>query len=86
MFSHAGLAWLGSRLFERAVKVVDDDEGQSTVEYLVATLGILVVVVTLGLLASVGKGGLFSRLAVKAASHAIGGRNPGDALLDILLF
>lgn len=62
------------------------EEGQSTVEYLAVSLGLVAVILALAALSGAGKGGLFSRLAIKAVSHAIGGRNPADAFLDVLMF
>ena len=49
-------------------------------------LGIVAVVVGLGALVSLGERGVLARFAARAISHAVGGTNPADALLDVFLF
>lgn len=61
------------------------EEGQSTLEYLLVTLGIIVVVVALGAIVRLGADGRLTRLAGAAASHALGAQ-AGNALLDIFMY
>lgn len=69
-----------------ASRLRKDEEGQSTVEYLVVAVGVVAVVVALYALARAGERGILGRLAVGAASHAVGGTNVANALLDVFLF
>ncbi len=62
------------------------DEGQSTLEYLAVLLGVVFVVVGLAALFKAGERGVFARLATLSASHAVGGGDPGGALLDVLMY
>lgn len=59
--------------------------GQSTLEYMVVTLGILAVVIALGAMARAASSGVLARLATHAASHSVG-EGVVAALLDVLLF
>lgn len=61
------------------------EEGQSTLEYLLVTLGIIAVVVALGAIVRLGTDGRLTRLASDAASHALGAQT-GNALLDIFMY
>ena len=63
-----------------------DEEGQATLEFVVVMLGLLAVIVALSALVSAGERGALASLASHAASHAVGGTNPGGALLDVLMY
>lgn len=63
-----------------------DEEGQSTLEYLLVLLGIIAVLTVLYAFVRAGQDGVFGRLAVRAASHVLGGRSVADALFDIFMF
>ena len=63
-----------------------DEEGQSTVEYLVVLLGVIAVVVGLASLLGAAERGVFGDLATRAASHATGGEDPATAAEEVFLF
>ena len=63
-----------------------DEEGQATLEYLLVFLAVAAVVAGLSAFVRMGSRGSLGRLATRAASHAVGGRNPGDALLDVFMY
>lgn len=60
--------------------------GQSTVEYALVLLAFVAMVVTLGLLWHEVRDGTLLRLAVRAASHAIGDGLGLGTLQDLVLF
>ncbi len=64
----------------------EESEGQATLEYVLVALGVTAVVLALGALVQAGKRGALARLSIQAASHVVGGSNPADALLDVLLY
>lgn len=82
----SGSTAVGHKAWRRRFRGVLFEEGQSTVEYLVVALAVITVVATLSLLVRAGENGVLVRLGANSASHAVGGRNPGDALLDIFMF
>ncbi len=49
-------------------------------------LAVAAVVAGLSAFVRMGSRGSLGRLATRAASHAVGGRNPGDALLDVFMY
>jgi Flp pilus assembly pilin Flp len=63
-----------------------EDEGQSTVEYLVVLIGIVAVVVGLGSILGAASRGVFGGLATKSASHATGGQDSAIAVAEVFLF
>lgn len=63
-----------------------NEEGQSTVEYLVVLLGVIAVVVGLAALLGAAGRGVFGDLATKAVSHATGGEDPAVAAEEVFLF
>lgn len=91
----AGLAWSAScawvrgplaRGLNRLMGEMRDEEGQSTVEYLVVLIATVAVVVGLGSLLAAERRGVFSGLATRALSHATGGVDTFAALAEIFLF
>lgn len=76
----------GHKAWRRRFRGILFEEGQSSVEYLVVVLAVIAVVVALSSLVRAGENGALVRLGASSASHAVGGRNPGDALLDIFMF
>ena len=65
---------------------LEGSEGQATLEYVLVTLGVTAIVVGLGALVQAGRRGVLAALSMRAASHVVGGSNPADALLDVLLY
>ena len=62
-----------------------DNGGQSTVEYLIVGIALMVVFIALGVLLGRIESGLFVKHAIDSASHAFG-KNTMGSLGDVLLY
>ena len=65
---------------------ISDEEGQSTLEYLLVLAGVVAAVIGLYALVRLGEDGVLSRLAEGASSHAVGEAGLAGGMLDVLMF
>ena len=65
---------------------VAEEEGQSTLEYLLVFLGVVAIVVALYALVEVGAKGTLSDLATRSASHSIGAGDGIGGIYDIYMY
>ncbi len=65
---------------------VAEEEGQSTLEYLLVFLGVVAVVVALYALVEAGARGALSDLATKSASHSIGEGDDIGGIYDTFMY
>ncbi len=66
-------------------RTISSERGQGTVEYLIVSLVLMVVISVLGLLSGRVGDGLFARHAADSASHALT-TNTAGVVGDVLLF
>lgn len=67
-------------------RVVDEQDGQATVEYAVVLAAGLAMVAALGVLWHAASGGVLLGIVERACPYAVGGPSPLGSWQDVLLF